>query len=207
MENFESIQAILEEAGLYHRQDLDLARMEENGSIILNDSPLADRNYNDIIDAEDVAVFVDGERAELAGVDDENGVVRLMKKPENFENIRVKYAYSSVNKEFVKKVRGEVIAELESVLDADLMSEHEEEVRWIVRIYSAGKLLIRDYGFNQDFENGSKDGYKKIELAKTRIEELRKANSAKTESGEVESVAELDLFEKPPKPLNYERGF
>jgi hypothetical protein len=91
---------------------------------------------------------------------------------------------------------GEVLAEVRRFLGDDEISTNLDAVRWIVRLYSAGKLLIRDYGFNQDLENTSKDGYKKIAVAKAQLKELAALGDDARKLGEIDCENSGDLFAK-----------
>jgi hypothetical protein len=206
LEKIESVQAILEEAGLYHRRGTQVIA-DENGIITLEDSPLADRNYNDIVDFEDVLVRDGGEKLEVVDVDVENGIIKLAKPLNGDDHLWVNYAYSSVSASFVEKVRGEVLAEVRRVLSEAEIERNLDSVRWIVRLYSAGKLLIRDYGFNQDLENTSKDGYKKIDLAKSQLNELIAVADNYQKFGEMTCENDGDLFTKTQRNCWRESDF
>ena len=82
--NFESVQAILEEAGLIHRQQ-NISTEIQGNHIILNDGIIADSNYNDLVDFEDVTVFCGGEKMEVLNIDAENGIIELANNSKNGE--------------------------------------------------------------------------------------------------------------------------
>lgn len=193
--NFESVQAILEEAGLIHRQQN--INVEIQGSrIILNDGIIADSNYNDLVDFEDVVVFCGGEKIEVSNIDAENGVIELANNLKNGEIANVSYNYSNVRQALVEKIRGEVLAEVRKVLAISTIEQNRDIVGYIVRIYAAGKLLVREYGFNQEIADTSKDGYRKIELAKAEIKDLQENEEEKRTENEVWSTGDEDLFGK-----------
>ena len=193
--NFESVQAILEEAGLIHRQQNISAEIQGN-HIILNDGIIADSNYNDLVDFEDVTVFCGGEKMEVLNIDAENGVIELANNSKNGEIANVSYNYSNVRQALVEKIRGEVLAEVRKVLAISTIEQNRDIVGYIVRIYAAGKLLVREYGFNQEIADTSKDGYRKIELAKAEIKALQENEEEKRTENEVWSTGDEDLFGK-----------
>lgn len=193
--NFESVQAILEEAGLIHRQQNISAEIQGN-HIILNDGIIADSNYNDLVDFEDVTVFCGGEKMEVSNIDAENGVIELANNSKNGEIANVSYNYSNVRQALVEKIRGEVLAEIRKVLAVSMIEQNRDIVGYIVRIYAAGKLLVREYGFNQEMTDTSKDGYRKIELAKAEIKALQETEEEKRTENEVWSTGDEDLFGK-----------
>lgn len=193
--NFESVQAILEEAGLIHRQQN--INVEIQGSrIILNDGIIADSNYNDLVDFEDVTVFCGGEKMEVLNIDAENGVIELANNSKNGEIANVSYNYSNIRQVLVEKIRGEVLAEIRKVLAISTIEQNRDIVGYIVRIYAAGKLLVREYGFNQEIADTSKDGYRKIDLAKAEIKALQETEEEKRTENEVWSTGDEDLFGK-----------
>lgn len=193
--NFESVQAILEEAGIIHRQQNISAEIQGN-HIILNDGIIADSNYNDLVDFEDVTVFCGGEKMEVSNIDAENGVIELANNSKNGEIANVSYNYSNVRQALVEKIRGEVLAEIRKVLAVSMIEQNRDIVGYIVRIYAAGKLLVREYGFNQEMTDTSKDGYRKIELAKAEIKALQETEEEKRTENEVWSTGDEDLFGK-----------
>ena len=186
--NFESVQAILEEAGLIHRQQN--INVEIQGSrIILNDGIIADSNYNDLVDFEDVTVFCGGEKMEVLNIDAENGVIELANNSKNGEIANVSYNYSNVRQALVEKIRGEVLAEIRKVLAISTIEQNRDIVGYIVRIYAAGKLLVREYGFNQEIAD-------KIELSKAEIKALQETEEEKRTENEVWNTGDEDLFGK-----------
>lgn len=193
--NFESVQAILEEAGLIHRQQ-NISAEIQGSHIILNDGIIADSNYNDLVDFEDVTVFCGGEKMEVSNIDAENGVIKLANNSKNGEIANVSYNYSNVRQALVEKIRGEVLAEIRKVLAISTIEQNCDIVGYIVRIYAAGKLLVREYGFNQEITDTSKDGYRKIELAKAEIKALQETEEEKRTENEVWSTGDEDLFGK-----------
>ena len=81
-------------------------------------------------------------------------------------------------------------------------------MRMITRLWAAGLLLARDYGYNTDVELSSKDGYKKIEEAKSLLEDFYKEGGAcgsnsegqqetSGGSGAVIAGSDGDMFVKP----------
>lgn len=190
--HYETIQAILEEAGLSHRQLID-GVISENGVIQLRDFPLADRNYDDSIDTDDVVVMNGGEVLPIENVDAVNGVITLREKSSR-ENLRILYNYSNISPEFVVKVRAEVIAEIERFLGGAIESVDEDILRYIVRIYCAGKLLVREYGYTQGTEETGKDGYKRIALAKKELLELKAGFDSASNGGSAWGYDSGDMF-------------
>ena len=193
--NFESVQAILEEAGLIHRQQNINAEIQ-GSCIILNDGIIADSNYNDLVDFEDVTVFCGGEKMEISNIDAENGVIKLVDNSKSGEIATVSYSYSNIRQALVEKIRGEVLAEIRKALSVSTIEQNRDIVGYIVRIYAAGKLLVREYGFNQEIADTSKDGYRKIELAKAEIKALQENEEEKRTENEVWSAGDEDLFGK-----------
>ena len=199
-EKYESIQSILEEAGLYHQEKTELSGISGK-NILLDDHFLADTNHDDIVDKSDIFVTTDGKVIEVSEVDATNGLVILTKDVKPEQIISLKYCHTSVDQKFVEKVREESIAEVGA--KAGCVSIFEEKykpiVRYIIRLLSAGKLLIRDYGFNEGVDGTSKDGYKKIELAMQKLNDLIKAiceREISSQASRFDSRDDGDLFPK-----------
>ena len=149
-----------------------------------------------MVDFEDVAVFCGGEKMEVSNIDAENGVIELANNSKNGEIANVSYNYSNIRQALVEKIRGEVLAEIRKVLAISTIEQNRDIVGYIVRIYAAGKLLVREYGFNQEIADTSKDGYRKIELAKAEIKALQENEEEKRTENEVWSTGDEDLFGK-----------
>ena len=163
------IKDILQEAGLYHRQLLEFN--DVNSSVIsLGDYILADVNGDDTIDVKDVRVLVDNKLVKVTEVDTTNALITLEKPVVSGQEVSVRFASSSVEPEYVEKVRTEALSEIPC--EAAWAEDYKPTLRYIQRLMAAGMLLVRDYGFNEDIENTSKDGYKKLELANEKLNTL-----------------------------------
>lgn len=193
---YESLQAILEEAGMSHAQLAERPYGAINGTnkiFTVSHKPLTDRNYDDVVDENDVFVLVNGNPASVSGVDAINGVITLETAPPNGAEVLVDYRYSPIPLETVQQRRTEAQDYINSAMKpvddcapydfsySSQVNPANSTVRAMTRIYAAAMLLIRDYGFNQDSELTSKDGYKKLELVTgTKNEPGMLANFIKT---------------------------
>lgn len=169
----QTIKDILQEAGLYHRQLLEFNDI--NSSVIsLGDYILADVNGDDTVDIEDVRVLVDNKPVKVVEVDTTNALITLENPVTTGQEVSVRFASSSVEPEYVEKIRTEALSEIISKIpcEAAWAEDHSPTLRYIHRLMTAGMLLVRDYGFNEDIENTSKDGYKKLELASEKLNTL-----------------------------------
>ena len=198
----QTIKDILQEAGLYHRQLLEFN--DVNSSVIsLGDYTLADVNGDDTIDVKDVRVLVDNKLVKVTEVDTTNALITLEKPVVSGQEVSVRFASSSVEPEYVEKVRAEALSEIISKIpcDAAWIEEYKPTLRYIQRLMAASMLLVRDYGFNEDIENTSKDGYKKLELANEKLSALIAAVCGGTQARNAQGFAardDGDLFEKKP---------
>lgn len=167
------IKDILQEAGLYHRQLLE--SNDINSSVIsLGDYILADVNGDDTVDIKDVRVLVDNKPIKVIEVDTTNALITLENPVMTGQEVSVRFASSSVEPEHVEKIRTEALSEIISKIpcEAAWAEDYKPTLRYIHRLMAAGMLLVRDYGFNEDIENTSKDGYKKLELANEKLNTL-----------------------------------
>lgn len=169
----QTIKDILQEAGLYHRQLLE--SNDINSSVIsLGDYILADINGDDTVDIKDVRVLVDNKPVKVIEVDTTNALITLENPVMTGQEVSVQFASSSVEPEYVEKIRAEALSEIISKIpcEAAWAEDYKPTLRYIHRLMAAGMLLVRDYGFNEDIENTSKDGYKKLELASEKLNTL-----------------------------------
>lgn len=196
------IKDILQEAGLYHRQLLEFN--DVNSSVIsLGDYILADVNGDDTIDVKDVRVLVNNKLVKVTEVDTTNALITLEKPVVSGQEVSVRFASSSVEPECVEKVRTEALSEIISKIpcEAAWAEDYNPTLRYIQRLMAAGMLLVRDYGFNEDIENTSKDGYKKLELASEKLNTLIIMVCGEACSRSAQGFAardDGDLFSKKP---------
>lgn len=178
---YESLQAILEEAGLSHVQLSEVPHGVVDGTnkvFTISQKPLTDRNYDDVVDVTDVFVLVNGSPATVSAIDATNGVITLQAAPAANAEVLIDYRYSPIALTTVDQRRTEAQDFINSqMVTVDPCAPYtgvfnptggqtliDNNIRQMVRIYAAAMLLIRDFGFNQDTELTSKDGYKKMEL-------------------------------------------
>jgi len=178
---YESLQAILEEAGMSHQELSETPYGTADGSnktFTTAHKPLSDQNYDDVVDKDDVLVLVNGSPVTVESVNAQTGSITLAEAPANGAEIIVEYRYSSIALRYVEQLRREAedwvnkkMAPVDPCAPYTGVFNPGEggtlisaTVQAIVRIYAAAQLLIRDYGYNQDTELTSKDGYKKLAL-------------------------------------------
>jgi len=121
------------------------------------------------------------------------------------DTIEVDYHYSPVDPAYVAHIRDDVeymIYQRVRTIDpcAPYTTEVPAAVTMITRLWTAGLLLAREYGYNTDNEQSSKDGYKKIEEAKQLLEDFIAHGGNCGEdatSGTVEAVSDKNLFPEP----------
>lgn len=168
-----TLTAIIREAGLYHRQVLEFNDI--NSSVIqLGDYIIADTNNDDLVDKKDMLVTVDNHSVEVVELDADNGLVTVNPAPRSGQTVRVRFASSSVELDYVEQIRAETLSELSAKIPCSAVwnNEHRSALTYIHRLMAAGALLIRDYGFNEDIEGTSKDGYKRLKLVNDKLNEL-----------------------------------
>jgi hypothetical protein len=182
MAKYETLQAILQEAGMSHQVLAEKPYGTADGSnkaFTTQHKPLSDSNHDDAVTIADVFVLVNGVPATVSEVDAVHGVIELVTAPAADAEVLVDYRYSSWQLTELDKLRAEAQQWLDDQLKQagdcapytafDATSSEESAavnptVRAITRMYAAALLLTRDYGYNQDTELTSKDGFKKLEL-------------------------------------------
>jgi hypothetical protein len=189
---YESKQSILEEAGFSHVVTGETLNGIANGSNTIftaNHIPLTDSNYDDTVDTTDVVVYVNGVSVAKTSLNVETGAITLTAAPANGATVTANYRYSPVTDQAVGQVQeeaGDLVDERLADIDHPATSA---TIRKIVRYYAAGLLLARDYGFQSDTEQTSKDGYKKMEMAEKWLEAyavLLQSSQDLAEAGDVD---------------------
>lgn len=189
MAKYESLQAILEEAGMSHQQLAETPYGTADGTnkiFTVAHKPLSDSNYDDAVTPADVLVLVNGVPATVSSVVAATGVITLASAPAADATLLIDYRYSPTTLEAMEQRRVEAQQWVDDAMkqagdcapytEADFTNNDHlphPTIRALTRLYAAAQLLIRDYGFNQDTELTSKDGFKKLELI----------NGTKTEDG------------------------
>lgn len=196
-------QDVREEAGFQH--------VEENGSLtgildgnnkifMAEHKPIVDRNYDDLTNTEDVTVYVDGAPAAVNIIDFENGVVTLETAPSEDSTPSIHYHHSQLSDRYIDSLIAQATGIVHRAFkangivtpfdtDNDTHKDYYPSIQLIVKLYSAGLALTRDYGSSADTEETSKDGYKKMSTAKSELTSLLK-----------------DLLEDPLIPNNQQNG-
>lgn len=180
-------QSVREEAGFQHIEENSALVGVVDGSnavFMTEHKPIVGKRYVDgSITTEDIVVYVDGSPVSVASLDAAAGVVTLASAPASDTSVSIFYHTSAVLDSYVD----EIINQATSIVHRAFRSagittpfdstndDHEPyyaSIQLIVKLYSAGLALIRDYGSNADTEETSKDGYKKLSTAKSELKKL-----------------------------------
>jgi hypothetical protein len=219
--HYTTLQEILEESGLSHAVHGENANGVVDGVnkiFTVDNKPLVDTNNDDTVTKDDVRVYVDGVPAPIDTVDAQFGIITLITAPAADAEVTTDYQYSAVSLAFVAKVRSGVEAWINRYvrkIDSLPYTAVPEDISYIAMLRGAAKLQIRDYGYNQDAEGTSKDGYKKLSEAKNLLMEYINAGGL-DDSDSLSGVNGLDvqsegsLFERPDnydRPRHSDRGW
>lgn len=175
-----SLQSIREEAGLHHTKKGESPTGTVNGSnkqFVVARTFVVDRTYDDVLDADDVVFYVNGIPATVESVVSDSGLITMVTAPANGATVSVDYCYSVLSDVSVDNVRQEALAWLVSRVKSyiaydDLTADDYPMIFNVaLRMFAAGILLIRDYGSSADTDLTSKDGYKKIQTAKSMLDD------------------------------------
>lgn len=178
---YTTLQDILEEAGLAQDVHAEMAIGTVDGTnkvFTVANKPLIDANYDDVVTKEDVQIYFDGVPAAIDTVNALFGTITTVNAPAEGVDVTLDYRYSAVSMQFVQKLREEAEETINSrmkFVDSCVPygadgKDVPKKVRGIARRLAAAWLLTRDYGFNQDIEGTSKDGYKKLETIEAELE-------------------------------------
>ena len=215
---YTTLQDIYEDAGLATAGNAEVPAGEVDGTnkvFTTPNKPLVDSDYDDEVTIADVQVYVDGSPVPTTAVNAQYGNITLATAPAEGSIVTVDYRYSATNMIFVSKLRDEAeefINNRMRLVDACVpygqgSNEVPFTVRNLTRQLAAAWLLIREYGYNQDIEGTSKDGYKRLETVKLALEEFAESGGACDNSegggsseagvGGFQSASEGDLFPEP----------
>ncbi len=214
MAHYETLQAILKEAGLSHAVYSESPSGTIDGSnkaFTVANKPLTDANGDDKVDTEDVQAYVDGTPVVVEEVDARFGTITLTQAPTESADITIDYWYSNYELSEVERIREEAEAwinnRMKSVDPCAPYGTGDDPVpatvRNLCRRYAAALLLIREYGYNQDTEDTSKDGYRRLEAVKADLEAYALAGGECGESsdggddgglGDISATSDGDLF-------------
>jgi len=164
-------QAILEEAGLSNPVLAELVSGAANGTnkvFTTTYKPLIDANYDDEVDPYDVTLYVNGVPVDVASVDATSGTITAITAPVSGDEVTADYRYTPVLDQYVQDVRDEaedwINTEMDSV-DPLPYTKVPPTIRKIARVYAAGMLLSKDYGYQRETDGTSKDGMARMKQA------------------------------------------
>lgn len=220
--DYSSYQDIREEAG--HQQ---LSKLEALSGVIdgsntdyyVQNPYIVDSNYNDTLDVAsvsgDVIVYDDDVAVEVSAINAVTGLVTLASAPASGSTLLATYYHSSLSDAKVDKYRKEAIdyvqRKINGIIDFGAWTDADVPpiVKTVVRIYSAGLILIRDHGLNADTENSSKDGYKRLSTAKSLLQDyLDEVSSASgsTARVSVSSKSDGNIFKRNTDLSTYDES-
>lgn len=175
---YESIRNILREAGflLKGRDDPVVADNISDNKIFVTNTPLFGANDDGTVEPEEVLVRVAGVKVDVDSVDAENGIIILAAAPAADEKVEVYYRYATIEPDFVAIVRDDVKALIDTRVNGYdpcypyTTEEVPTAIRGIMRIWAAALLLQREYGYNTDATDTSRDGLTKAKYAESLLD-------------------------------------
>jgi hypothetical protein len=180
--DYATLQAIRKEAGFQHAKNGDKLTGVADGAnkvFVTTKKPIVDTNFDGIVSAADVILYDDGVPVTVTAVNPTTGAITANVAPANASVMTADYYYSPLSDADIDDVRGEAQDWLNNRVKshydlADIKTDDDvpSQFRTIVKLYAAGLLLIRDYGSSTDTDQTSKDGYKKIDLARDLLKEF-----------------------------------
>lgn len=179
-------QAIRKESGRQHRISAERPSGVVDGTntdFYTARKYLVDRNDDDVLSASDVVAYVDGSAVPVASVNQDNGLIKLETAPAAGKVITADYQFSELSDADIDEVRSEaedwLTRRVKSYIDVTKFTTHlivadpvnvdnyPKVFSTVVKLYAAALILIRDYGSGADTDLTSKDGYKKLGVAKS----------------------------------------
>lgn len=149
-----------------------------NDTFFLPDFPIVKLEGDGVVDKDDVLAFVDGQAVTVDSIVANKGQVKLAEAPAEGKVLLIRYNWSAVTHDFVVDMRNGVEEWLDSAVSGVYNLEtmfasgvFPNEWKNITRLRTAGYLQIQDWGENVDTDGTSKDGYKKLEQAKSDLQD------------------------------------
>lgn len=142
--------------------------------------PIVDSNYDDVTDATDIAITINGVPLAAAGitsVDTDDGNVTLVAAPANGALVQCTYYYSPINDSMIAGLRtqaeGWLNRRVKNFIDISQLDASSFPADWatIIQFRAAGIALVNDYGQSADTDLSSKDGYLKMKTASDMLSE------------------------------------
>lgn len=211
---YETTLNILREAGFVQEQTDE--NVVADGAVIhlAHGNLISPTKDNAVATADDILVLVDGVSVTVSGIEPVKGVITLAAAPAKGASISVKYYYAPIAVDFVKICRQDVQCAINTKMrGVDPCAPYTTEnlpycVRLITRLWAAGLIMAKAYGYVTDDALEAKDGYKKIEEAKSLLEDLYSIGGACEGDGDgqldnhggtgaVKAEDDGDLFKKP----------
>lgn len=204
MANYETKQAILEEAGLSLKvlgEELAGSVDGSNKTFTTAYGSLTDANDDDTVNKDDVTAYVNGVVVPVASVDATNHTITLVTAPAVGTTVTADYRYSNITDAYVTKIRQEAEAWINDAMDGIDPTPYETvpaTVRKLTRQYAAANLLIREYGMNQNTDGTSKDGYNRLKMVEATLAKYiaigGSTGLSNVSAAEVEVSAEPEIF-------------
>lgn len=218
--SYASIQAIREGCGLLLRVNNEKPKGAVDGSnsvFVVARRPIVDSNNDDVVDEEDVNVYVDGIPVTVTDVNSTTGAITLGAAPAS-GIVTIDYCHSPITDDYT----GGKQDEADSWVDLKIKSYVKVPLNPVpgiistaAELYAAGLILTRDWGSRVDSEQTSKDGFAKIKQARDLIADYiagLKADNAtiKDQNGSNASVSvatDCDVFDREERELGHNGYF
>ncbi len=181
-------QAIRKESGRQHRKSAERPSGVVDGTnkdFYVAKKFVVDRNDDDLFNTSDVVAYVDGAAVPVDAVNADTGLITLHDAPTGSQVVTADYQFSELSDADIDEVRGEAEDWLTGrvknyidvtaftwhlpILDPVVLDNFPKTFSTIVKLYAAALILIRDYGSGADTDLTSKDGYKKLGVAKSML--------------------------------------
>lgn len=181
-------QAIRKESGRQHRKSAERPSGQVNGSnkdFYVAKKYVVDRTDDDLLTPSDVVAYVNGSAVVVTAVDGDNGKITLSAAPTSVQVVTTDYQFSELSDADIDEVRLEaeswLTGRVKNYVDVTIFEgsapgadpfvagNFPRTFSTIVKLYAAALILIRDYGSGADTDLTSKDGYKKLALAKSML--------------------------------------
>lgn len=170
--SYATLSAIRNGAGLLSRVKNETLSGVTDGSNVhyfTTKRPLAGSTDSDAVVVSDVVAFVDGSAVAVSAVDAKTGKITLTVAPASNTRVTLDYQFCVMTADELREFQCQADDWIDSGLkkvSATPLKGKPGTLATAAKLYASGLILIDDHGSSVDTDLTSKDGYKKITLAK-----------------------------------------
>lgn len=218
---YATTQAIREAAGLQSRIENETPTGPVDGTnraFAVKRKPIVDATYDEVVNADDIIVTVNGTAVQLTHIDGPSGTFSTALAPPAGAVVRVTYHFSPLTQAYMNGKQEEADSWVNMKLTACNitvpLSPTPAIISTVAELYASGVILYKDWGNRSNTEYTTKDGEMKISQARKLLDEYCASNKTQLQStinaqSAVAAASDPDVFprqhmdgSRPPHELD-----